>query len=98
MVLRENPDAPPTPEEAYSFETDFSEEKVDDHGIPLADKGPGSPAPSSESEDKMAASSGAANHDGDTSPAEESVEESLPQMWFSLRPLRPRMQSVPSTS
>ena len=98
VVLRENPDAPPTPEEAYSFETDFSEEKVDDHGIPLADKGPGSPAPSSESEDKMAASSGAANHDGDTSPAEESVEESLPQMWFSLRPLRPRMQSVPSTS
>ena len=41
--------------------------------IPLADKEPGSPAPSSESED---ASSGAANHDGDTSPAEESVEES----------------------
>ena len=76
MVLRENPNAPPTPEEAYSFETDFSEEEVDEQGIPLADKEPGSPAPSSESEDKMAASSGAANHDGDTSPAEESVEES----------------------
>ena len=76
VVLRENPNAPPTPEEAYSFETDFSEEEVDEQGIPLADKEPGSPAPSSESEDKMAASSGAANHDGDTSPAEESVEES----------------------
>ena len=66
VVLRENPDAPPTPEEAYSFETEISEEEVDEQGIPLADKEPGSPAPSSESEDKMAASSAAANYDGDT--------------------------------
>ena len=38
VVLRENPDAPPTPDKAYSFETDFSEEEVDEQGIPLADK------------------------------------------------------------
>ena len=69
MVLRENPNAPPTPEEAYSFETDFSEEEVDEQGIPLADKEPGSPAPSSSSEEAPPESSHEHNHDSDTSPA-----------------------------